>query len=81
MASVLLLPDAATVELSSIEFDKTTKTLVATALTTSSEARCPACQPGFGEGIFPVYSHAGRSPVLRTTRPLARAGATIPLPQ
>lgn len=44
MAHVLLLPDAAELELSSIEFDESTKILVATALTTAQTARCPACQ-------------------------------------
>ncbi len=44
MASVLLLPDAAELMLTHLEVDEPTKTIVATALTTASEARCPRCQ-------------------------------------
>ena len=43
MASLLLLPDATELALTSIEFDEPTRTIVATALTTASEARCPLC--------------------------------------
>jgi transposase len=44
MASLLLLPDATKLALTSIEFDEPTRTIVATALTPTHEACCPLCQ-------------------------------------
>jgi len=44
MTSVLLLPDSAVLALVALEVDESIKTIIATAQTTSSEAKCPLCQ-------------------------------------
>lgn len=57
MTNVLLLPDPAALALIDLEVDEATKTITATAQTTSPEARCPVCQ----QSAHRVQSHYVRT--------------------
>ena len=57
MASVLLLPDAAELRLTGLEFDESTQTITASAVTTASSAKCPLCQQASAR----IHSHYVRT--------------------
>jgi len=68
MTSVFLLPDPAALALVAIEIEETTKTITATAQTTSPEARCPVCQQP---------AHRVQSKYVRTLADLPCSGQRV----
>ena len=68
VASVLLLPDAAKLRLTGLEFDESTQTITASAVTTASSAKCPLCQQASAK----IHSH-----YIRTLADLPCSGQRV----